>query len=107
MASAIPAADVFGAISAPARRELLRMLAVKEMPVLEIAESFDMTLSAVSQHLGVLRQAGLVAQRKQGKQRLYRLEPEPLREVADWLSFYEPFWRSRLERLGDYLEQNP
>ena len=83
------------------------MLAKEEMPVLEIAESFDMTLSAVSQHLSVLRQAGLVSQRKQGKQRLYRLEPGPLREVADWLSFYEPFWRGRLELLGQYLEENP
>ena len=107
MASASSSADVFGAISAPARRALLQMLAKEEMPVLEIAESFDMTLSAVSQHLSVLRQAGLVSQRKQGKQRLYRLEPGPLREVADWLSFYEPFWRGRLELLGQYLEENP
>ncbi|HWD37365.1 MAG TPA: metalloregulator ArsR/SmtB family transcription factor [Fimbriimonas sp.] len=99
--------DVFGAISAPARRELLHMLASREMPVLEIAESFDMTLSAVSQHLGVLRQAGLVRQRKDGRQRLYSLNPEPLQEVASWLSYYEPFWTDKLTGLGKFLEENP
>ncbi|AIE85357.1 ArsR/SmtB family transcription factor [Fimbriimonas ginsengisoli] len=99
--------DVFGAISAPSRRDMLRMLARREMPVMELAESFDMTLSAVSQHLGVLRDAGLVSLRKEGRQRMYRLNPEPLRAVAEWLEFYEPFWNDRLHQLGQYLEENP
>lgn len=87
---------------------MLARLAQREMPVMELAESFDMTLSAVSQHLAILRDAGLVSQRKDGRQRLYRLEPEPLRAVADWVSFYEPFWNDRLHRLGRYLEEeNP
>jgi DNA-binding transcriptional ArsR family regulator len=83
---------------------MLAMLAQRETPVMELAESFEMTLSAVSQHLTVLRQAGLVSQRKLGKQRLYSLNPEPLRLVEDWLSFYEPFWNSRLGQLGRYLD---
>jgi DNA-binding transcriptional ArsR family regulator len=99
--------DVFAAIAAPTRRAILQRLAGKEMPVLELAESFDMTLSAVSQHLGVLRDAGLVSQRKAGKQRIYSLNPEPLRTVAAWVQFYEPFWNDKLAALGEYLEKNP
>lgn len=100
------ASDVFGAIAAPARRAILLMLAERELPVMELAESFEMTLSAVSQHLGVLRSAGLVSQRKSGRQRLYRLNPAPLKEVADWLTFYQPFWQERLSGLGDYLDRS-
>ena len=99
--------DVFAAIAAPPRRAMLAMLAKKETPVMELAESFDMTLSAVSQHLTVLRQAGLVNQRKQGKQRIYSLNPEPLRLVEEWLTFYEPFWAGRLSQLGQYLDEAP
>jgi DNA-binding transcriptional ArsR family regulator len=105
MIGSVQASDVFGAISAPSRREMLRMLAGRETPVTVIAESFDMTLSAVSQHLTVLRHAGLVTLRKDGRQRLYRLNPQPLREVSDWLRFYEPFWNDKLGSLGEYLDE--
>jgi DNA-binding transcriptional ArsR family regulator len=99
--------DVFAAIAAPARREILRTLAAGEMPVTELASNFKTTLSAVSQQLTILREAGLVRQRKAGKQRLYSLNSEPLREVANWLEFYKPFWSEHLEKLGQYLEENP
>ena len=107
MSQAGPSMDVFSAIAAPPRRAILEMLAQGEMPVLEMAESFEMTLSAVSQHLSVLRGAGLVTIRKDGRRRLYRLTPEPLRLVAEWAMFYEPFWQGSLENLGEYLENNP
>ena len=97
--------DVFSAIAAPSRRAMLRMLAGREVPVMELAESFEMTLSAVSQHLTILKQAGLVTVRKDGRQRLYQLNPEPLREVSKWLDFYEPFWTDKLGRLGQYLDE--
>ena len=97
--------DVFQAISAPARREMLAHLAVREMPVLELAESFDMTLSAVSQHLSVLKQAGLVRARKEGRQRYYSLEPAPLRDVAAWIRGYEQFWEGKMGALGEYLDE--
>lgn len=100
------ATDVFSAISAPTRRAILARLAEREMPVQELAGSFDMTLSAVSQHLAVLREAGLVEIRREGKQRFYRLNPQPLRTVADWVRRYEPFWNRKLEALGEYLEEN-
>jgi DNA-binding transcriptional ArsR family regulator len=99
--------DVFAAIAAPTRRAILQRLAHREMPVLELAETFDMTLSAVSQHLGILRDAGLVSQTKAGRQRIYRLNPEPLRTVAEWVQAYEPFWNDKLAALGEYLEKNP
>lgn len=98
--------DVFAAVSAPARRAMLAKLAVREMPVGELAESFDMTLSAVSQHLGILRDAGLVKTTKKGRQRVYRLEPAPLQTIAEWLDYYQPFWNDRLHQLGQYLEEN-
>jgi len=72
---------------------------------MELADSFSMTLSAVSQHLSVLREAGLVSLRQEGRQRFYRMNPEPLQQVADWLDFYQPFWTDKLNRLGKHLEE--
>ena len=86
---------------------MLGLLSLREMPVTELAEIFQMTISAVSQHLSVLRNAGLVTQRKDGKQRLYRTNPEPLQAVSEWLEFYRPYWKDRLTKLGQYLEENP
>ena len=77
------------------------------MPVMALAESFRMTLPAVSQHLKVLRETGLVTETRQGRQRVYRLNATPLSEVADWLSHYERFWKSRLAKLRAHLEKNP
>jgi len=105
MTGSTHADDVFSAIAAPARRAMLQMLAHRETPVMELAESFNMTLSAVSQHLTVLRQAGLVTQRKDGRQRLYKLNPQPLQVVSEWLGFYEPFWNDKLGQLGSYLDE--
>jgi DNA-binding transcriptional ArsR family regulator len=99
------AVDVFSAISTPVRREILALLGSQELPVMTLAESFDMSLSAVSQHLSVLRDAGLVNVRKDGKQRLYRLEPAPLRAVSDWVNKYGPFWPEKLTALGEYLDE--
>ena len=98
--------DVLSAISAPARRAILARLSEREMPVLELAETFEMTLSAVSQHLTVLRTAGLVTIRKQGRQRIYKLNPAPIKAVADWAQTYEQFWTGKLASLGEYLEDN-
>lgn len=95
---------MFAAISAPARRAMLAHLAQKEMPVLELAGSFDMSLPAVSQHLAVLRDAGLVSVRKSGRQRIYRLNAEPLKSVAEWVGEYEKFWTGKLVDLGKYLD---
>jgi DNA-binding transcriptional ArsR family regulator len=105
MASPSVSADVFEAIASPARRALLAKLSNGEAPVSELAESFDMTLSAVSQHLTVLKGAGLVRMRRLGRQRLYRIDAAPLREVAEWVGKYERFWAEKLAALGEYLEE--
>lgn len=98
-------ADVFEAIASPARRAMLARLAQGEAPVTALAESFEMSLSAVSQHLTVLRGAGLVHVRKIGRQRLYRIDAAPLREIAEWVGKYERFWSEKLAALGEYLEE--
>ncbi|HVK02497.1 MAG TPA: metalloregulator ArsR/SmtB family transcription factor [Armatimonadaceae bacterium] len=102
-----PQSDVFQAIADPTRRALLTRLASDgEVPVAELSRGLPspMTLSAVSQHLRVLRDAGLVSVRKAGRERYYRLNADPLREVAEWTRAYEAFWPERLDRLGAYLE---
>ena len=98
-------ADVFNAIAHPARRAILDQLRHGERPVLTLAEPFDMSLPAVSQQLRVLRRAGLVRERREGRQRYYRLNPEPLREVRDWMRLYEKFWSRKLRDLGTYLDR--
>ena len=100
--------DVFGALANPTRREVLRLLRERgEQPVQELAAHFDMRRPSLSEHLRVLRDAGLVVERPVGRQRLYSLRPEPLRELADWLTPYERFWRTRLAGLRDVLDGMP
>jgi DNA-binding transcriptional ArsR family regulator len=97
--------DVFAALANPARREVLRILLDGPRAAGEIAERFDMRRPSLSEHLRVLREAGLVRARRQGRNRLYSLEAEPLREVSDWLSPYERFWRGKLANLAELLDE--
>jgi DNA-binding transcriptional ArsR family regulator len=97
--------DVFRAVSDPTRRQMLELLRERDRTVTELAEPFDMSQPAVSQHLRVLRDAGLVEVRKQGRHRVYRLDPLPLQEVFDWAQYFEGFWRKRLEALGRELDR--
>ncbi|WP_199853073.1 MULTISPECIES: helix-turn-helix transcriptional regulator [unclassified Plantactinospora] len=97
--------DVFTAVANPTRRQLLGLLLDRgERPVQELAEHFDMRRPSLSEHLRVLRDAGLVVERRSGRQRLYSLRPEPLRDVAEWLTPYERFWRQKLTGLRDLLD---
>ena len=98
--------DVYQAIADPNRRKLLELLTVHEYSVQELALHFDVTLGAISQHLKVLLDTRLVVRRKQGRFRFYRAQPRQLKEVHDWTRQYEQFWTSRLDRLGDYLDEN-
>src|SRR5437763_11062261 len=99
--------DVFTAIADATRRGLLDRLGQGEQTVLSLARPFAMTLSAVSQHLKLLRAVGLVSVRKAGRERVYRLNPRPLHDVADWVGRYERFWRGKLDALGNHLDENP
>jgi DNA-binding transcriptional ArsR family regulator len=96
---------VFRAVADPTRRAILDCLASKEESVMKLASSFEMTLPAVSQHLRVLQVARLVTRRRDGRNIFYRLNPEPLREVARWIHPYEHFWRKRLHALGEHLRR--
>src|SRR5919204_216655 len=84
------------AIADPTRRQLLELVRDRELPAGELAASFDVSRPAVSRHLRVLREAGLVRERRQGRLRLYRADPEPLDELRTWLDAY---WAGRLEAL--------
>jgi DNA-binding transcriptional ArsR family regulator len=98
------AADVFAALASPVRREILAALRTGPQPVHALAARFDMRRPSVSEHLRVLRDAGLVTERRDGRLRWYTLDAAPLRQVSDWLGPYERFWRDRLRGLRELLD---
>lgn len=95
--------EVFGAISHPARRRMLDLLAECDRSVNAIAGHFEMSRPAVSQHLRVLLDAGLVTEQRHGRERRYRLAPERLGPVRDWIAHYERFWDDHLRRLQEHM----
>ncbi|QMV41868.1 ArsR/SmtB family transcription factor [Cohnella cholangitidis] len=98
--------DVFQAIADPTRRGLLRLLVDQEMPVTAISGHFPMTRTAVSKHLRILADAGLVKERKVGRETRYRLDADPLLELKRWLAFYERYWENKLDALKRYVESD-
>jgi len=97
--------DVFHAIADSGRRAMLDRLAREDAPVGILADHAGLSYSAASQHLTVLRDAGLVQSRVRGRQRVYRLRPAPLRAVHAWSARYERFWHKSLDRLHQLLDQ--
>jgi DNA-binding transcriptional ArsR family regulator len=97
--------DVFHAIAHPARRAILVKLRDGERTASDLAAPFDMTFAAISQHLRVLEEAELVVVRRDGRHRLYRLHPKPLREVVHWVDEFAAYFGERLDALGDYLDK--
>lgn len=106
MAAPLRKHDVFQAIADPTRRKLLRLLVDREMPVTEISGYFPISRTAVSKHLRILSEAGLVKEHKVGRETRYTLQPEPLLELKRWLSFYERFWENKLAVLKKFVETN-
>lgn len=104
MSAALPRRDVFQAIADPTRRQLLRLLAEQELPVTAITGHFAMTRTAVSKHLQVLSEAGLVRKQRVGRETRYTLQPDPLLELKRWLSYYERFWDNKMAALKRYVE---
>ena len=94
---------VFGALADPTRRAILTRLANGEATVAELAEPFDMSQPAISRHLKVLEDAGLISRTRRATARLSHLEAEPLREVTTWLARYQRFWDESHERLDVLL----
>jgi DNA-binding transcriptional ArsR family regulator len=93
----------FAALADPTRRAILARLATSEATVKELAEPFAMSLPAVSKHLKVLQQAGLITQGRQAQWRPCRLHAAPLKGVADWAERYRRFWDESLDRLDGFL----
>jgi DNA-binding transcriptional ArsR family regulator len=94
---------VFGALADPTRRAILARLAEGEATVNELAAPFPISLQAVSKHLKVLERAGLIVRGRDAQWRPCRLEPAPLRDVAEWAEQYRRLWDERYERLDSYL----
>ena len=96
--------DVFEAIADPTRRRILKLLADKEMPIAAVTECFSLSRTAVNKHLHFLSEAGLVTSQKVGRETRYKLQPEPLVELKQWLAFFEQYWDDKLSALKKYVE---
>jgi DNA-binding transcriptional ArsR family regulator len=97
--------STFAALADPTRRAILARLATGECSVTELAEPFEMSMPAVSKHLRVLERAGLIARRREAQWRPCRLDPAPIKEVAEWAERYRAIWEQRFDRLEAYLHE--
>jgi DNA-binding transcriptional ArsR family regulator len=104
MARVATTADAFNAVAEPRRREILDVLSAGERPVNQLVGLLDLPQPQVSKHLRVLRAVGLVASRDEGRQRVYRLNGRPLKEIHDWVKRYERTWNERFDALDDVLQ---
>jgi DNA-binding transcriptional ArsR family regulator len=95
----------FAALADPTRRAILARLAGGEASVKELAEPFAMSLPAISKHLKVLEKAGLISRGRDAQWRPARLAPDPLKEVAAWVSDYRKFWEDSFDHLAEYLKE--
>lgn len=106
MIETAPVTTVMRALADPTRRAVFEHIAnADEITVAELTRGSGVTQGAVSQHLKVLRQAGLVAERPQGRKVYYRAKPEGLEPLADWMNHYAVFWRERFAKLGTLLKE--
>ena len=98
--------DPFEVIADPTRRRLIELLTDRERPAGELVTYFDVSFSAISQQLRILSDANIVQSRREGRKQIYRLNPESLDPIADWLSRYaRTFWKRRLNALGGVLRR--
>ena len=105
MPRAATTADAFNAVAEPRRRQILDVLAERERPVNDLVEVIGLAQPAVSRHLRVLREVGLVDVREQGRQRIYRLNGRSLKPIHDWVRRYEDAWNERLDRLDEVVQE--
>lgn len=105
MARAATTSDVFNAIAEPRRRDILMLLRSGERPVNEVAAALGMPQPGASKHLRVLKEVGLVQDRRAGKQRVYGLDAGGLRSVHEWTGGFEQFWNESFDRLDAYMQE--
>lgn len=97
--------DPFNAVAEPKRRRVLEAIGTDELSVNEIVQRLGWNQPMVSKHLGVLKKVGLVRERRVGRQRLYRVDPERLKPIHDWVTPFERFWNERFDRLDEVLQE--
>src|SRR5436190_23846100 len=97
--------DPFNAVAEPKRRQVLDLLGVSEHSVNAIVKKLGWTQPMVSKHLGVLKQVGLVSERRVGRQRLYRVNAEQLKPIFDWVAPFERYWSESFDRLDEILQE--
>ncbi|MEV6494694.1 metalloregulator ArsR/SmtB family transcription factor [Actinoplanes sp. NPDC051633] len=105
MARAATTTDAFNAVAEPRRRQILDLLAQRERPVNDLVELLGLAQPQVSKHLRVLREVDLVRVRDEGRQRMYRLNAEPLKPIHEWLRKYEQNWNERFDLMDEVLEE--
>lgn len=98
--------NIFSALSDSSRRRILTMLSDKEMSVNNIAEHFKFSRPATSKHIKVLEKSKLVIPRNEGRNRYFRLNPKPIKDVYKWLEFYNKFWDEKLNALKIFVENS-
>ncbi len=96
--------DPFNAVGEPKRRQVLELLGARELSVNEIVKKLGWTQPMVSKHLGVLKQVGLVSERRVGRQRMYRVNAERLKPIYDWVTPFERYWSESFDRLDEVLQ---
>jgi len=96
--------DVFQAIADPTRRHVLQLLAASDKPIAVISEHFTISRTAVVKHLHILEQANLVSAQKKGREKIYTLHIDRLKEIEDWLQYFHLFWDNKLAQLQNIVE---
>lgn len=97
--------DVFQAIADPNRRAIINLLASKRLTLGEVADNFDVSRPAISKHIKILSECGLIVVTQQGRERYCEVKLQKLREVSDWLDQYRVFWNNKLDALENFLNQ--
>jgi DNA-binding transcriptional ArsR family regulator len=98
--------QIFSALSDPTRREMLKRLQSEDMSVADLSSPFPISKSAITKHVKVLENAGLLKRTVDGRVHNCHLEPEPLKQVSDWMKYYEQFWSNKLDALDAFLAKD-
>src|SRR5471030_2237884 len=97
--------DVFQAIADPTRRDIINLIAYKPLNLNAIADNFEVSRPAISQHIKILIECGLISIKKQGRERYCEAQPQKLKEVADWVEQYRRLWEAKFSSLDDLLDE--
>ncbi|HAT85728.1 MAG TPA: transcriptional regulator [Rhizobiales bacterium] len=105
-ASQTPTQNAFRALADPTRREILMHLSQQDMTIGQVVEKFDVTRGAIKKHLTILEEGALIMVEVKGRERINRLQPQGIRAVSDWVSYFSQFWDDRLSRLQTAVQEH-